>query len=202
MEGMVMATENGFLELIRRVRAGDEVAATELVRRYEPVIRRTVRLQLRDPRLRRALDSQDICQSVLASFFVRAASGQYELDRPTQLLNLLIVMARNKLISQARRPHVVRRDPEFLHVNPAAEQKILSPGPSPSQQAAWRDLLRAFRGNLSEEERQLADRRGQNQQWAAIAAELGGNADALRKKLTRALDRVSRQMGLDELQEE
>jgi RNA polymerase sigma-70 factor (ECF subfamily) len=197
-----MTTENGFLDLIRRVRAGDEAAATELVQRYEPIIRRAVRLQLRDPRLRRALDSQDICQSVLASFFVRAASGQYELDRPTQLLNLLIVMARNKLISQARRPHVVRRDPEFMHANPAVEQKILSPGPSPSQQVAWRDLLHAFRRNLSEEERELADRRGRNQQWAAIAAELGGNPDALRKKLTRALDRVSRQMGLDELHED
>jgi RNA polymerase sigma-70 factor (ECF subfamily) len=201
-EGVRIVTENGFLDLIRRVRAGDEGAATELVRRYEPIIRRAVRLQLRDPRLRRALDSQDICQSVLASFFVRAASGQYELDRPTQLLNLLIVMARNKLISQSRRPHVVRRDPEFLHVNPAAEQKLFSPSPSPSQQAAWRDLLHTFRRNLTEEERQLADRRSQNQQWASIAAEMGGNADALRKKLTRALDRVSRQMGLDDLHEE
>jgi RNA polymerase sigma-70 factor (ECF subfamily) len=198
-----MATENGFLDLIQRVRAGDEGAAVEVVQRYEPAIRRAVRLHLRDPRLRRTLDSQDICQSVLASFFVRAASGQYEFDRPAELLNLLVVMARNKLVSQARRPHVVRRDPEFLRDNPAdAIIKVLSPSPSPSQQAAWRDLLRVFRSHLTEEERQLADRRAQNQQWNAIATELGGSPEALRKKLTRALDRVSRQMGLDELQQE
>jgi RNA polymerase sigma-70 factor (ECF subfamily) len=38
----------------------------------------------------------DICQSVLASFFVRAAVGQFELDRPEPLVGLLIGMARNK----------------------------------------------------------------------------------------------------------
>jgi RNA polymerase sigma factor (sigma-70 family) len=197
-----MATENGFIDLIRRVRAGDEAAAAELVRSYEPAIRRAVRLQLRDPRLRRALDSQDICQSVLASFFFRAASGQYDIDRPAQLLNLLIIMARNKLVSQSRRPHVVRREPDFRHSNPEVERKLLSTSPSPSEQAAWRDVLREFRRHLSEDERQLADRRAQNQQWGAIAAELGGNPDALRKKLTRALDRVSRKMGLDDLHED
>ena len=31
----------------------------------------------------------DICQSVMASFFVRAALGQYQLNTPEQLLNLL-----------------------------------------------------------------------------------------------------------------
>ena len=33
-------------------------------------------------RLRRLFDSMDISQSVFASFFIRAALGQYELDRP------------------------------------------------------------------------------------------------------------------------
>ena len=56
----------------------------ELVRDFEPAIRMEVHCRLRDQRLRRAFDSLDICQSVLASFFVRAASGQYELDTPGQ----------------------------------------------------------------------------------------------------------------------
>src|SRR5438270_2531785 len=105
-----MAEQNAFAGLIRRVRAGDELAAAELVRRYEPHIRRAIRMQLRDPRLRRALDSVDICQSILANFFVRAASGQFELNTPEQLLKLLITMARNKLATHARQRQVVRRD--------------------------------------------------------------------------------------------
>src|SRR5260370_4819279 len=82
--------ETSFFEFIKRVRAGDEQAATELVRQYETEIRREVRLRLRDGRLRRGFDSVDICQSVLASFFVRAALGQYELEEPQQLIKLLV----------------------------------------------------------------------------------------------------------------
>src|SRR5262245_32578317 len=97
-----MADELPFRELITRVRAGDDRAAADLVARYEPAIRRAVRFRLTDPALRRTCDSMDVCQSVLMSFFVRAASGQYELDTPEQLLRLLTAMARNKLLNQAR----------------------------------------------------------------------------------------------------
>ena len=84
-----MADGVQFLDLIRRVRLRDSQAAQELVGRYENAIRRVVRIHLRDARLRRVLDSNDICQSVLATFFVRTALGQYEVDSPEQLLNLL-----------------------------------------------------------------------------------------------------------------
>src|SRR5580693_6545605 len=103
-----MADDNAFLELIQRVRAGEEAAATEVVQRYERALLREIRLRLRDPRLRRALDSADICQAVLASFLLRAASGQYHLQKSEQLLRLLVVMARNKLASQARHSYVSR----------------------------------------------------------------------------------------------
>ncbi len=186
---------NRFLALVRRVRAGDGEAAAELVRLYEPAVRRLVRLRLRDPRLRRVLDSADVCQSVLASFFVRAAAGQYELDRPEQLLRLLAVMARNKLAGQARLAYVSRREPG-RETSPGSG--VLDPGPGPSQEADWRDLLGAVRGRLSDEERQLADRRARAQGWDEIAAELGGSPDSLRKRLSRALDRVARQLGLDD----
>src|SRR5438093_23624 len=44
--GIVMSEDLSFPELVRRVRAGDEDAAAELVRRYEPAIRRSIRLRL------------------------------------------------------------------------------------------------------------------------------------------------------------
>ena len=98
-----MPDQQQFQELIGRVRNRDQDAATELVRRYESVIRRVVRIHLRDARMRRVLDSMDICQSVMASFFVRTALGQYELDTPEQMLGLLTTIARNKLTNQANR---------------------------------------------------------------------------------------------------
>jgi RNA polymerase sigma-70 factor (ECF subfamily) len=71
-----MSPPASFDDFMRRVRSGDEQAAAELVRQFEPLIRREVRYQLRDRRLYRLFDSMDICQSVLASFFVwtRAAT--------------------------------------------------------------------------------------------------------------------------------
>jgi DNA-binding CsgD family transcriptional regulator len=64
--------------------------------------------------------------------------------------------------------------------------------------AAGRELLSAFRQRLTEEERQLADLRGQGYDWAEIAARVGGTPQARRKQLTRAADRVAQQLGLDE----
>ena len=83
------ADNNSFMNFLDRVRAGDQRAAEELVRMYEPEIRREVRLRMRDPRLRRDFDSVDICQSVLGSFFVRASLGQYDLQKPEDLIKLL-----------------------------------------------------------------------------------------------------------------
>jgi len=54
------------------------------------------------------------------------------------------------------------------------------------------------RSRLSEEERKLADLRGQGLSWAEIAAQLGENADALRFRLNRALDRVAQDLRLED----
>jgi RNA polymerase sigma-70 factor (ECF subfamily) len=189
-----MAEDAEFASLLRRVRGGDEEAATRLVQRYEPAIRRVVRMRLADSNLRRRLDSMDICQSVLASFFVRAALGQYELRSPADLVKLLGVMARNKVADQARKPRIPRQAPAA----PGDFEELASAGPSPSHQAAMRDLLEQVRAQLTEEERQIAERRALGREWTEIAAELGGSPEALRKQLARALDRVARQLKLDD----
>jgi hypothetical protein len=191
-----MDDENDFLELIRRVRAGEEEAAAEFVRRYERALLREIRIRLRDPRLRRALDSADICQAVLASFFLRAASGQYHLEKSKQLLRLLVAMARHKLATQARHSYVSRRDPDALRIN-LANGDLAAPGPAPNQAVDARDLCGALLGGLSADERQLADRRSRSEPWSDIAADMGGNPENLRKKLTRALHREARRLGME-----
>jgi RNA polymerase sigma factor (sigma-70 family) len=190
---------NPFMELMRRVRAGDEDAAAELVRRYEPLVRREVRLQLEDRRLSRLFDSMDVCQSVLKSFFVRTAAGQYDLDTPQQLQGLLVTMARNKLASEVRRQQAQRRDNRRV-ADGAAEQldAVAAAGPSPSEVVSGRELLERFRGALNPEERQLADLRGQGLPWDEVATRLGGTAQARRMQLARAIERVTRELGLDE----
>jgi RNA polymerase sigma-70 factor (ECF subfamily) len=187
-----MPTDNAFLDFLRRIRAGDEGAAAELVRRYEPVIRREVRLRLNDPALYRVFDSGDICQSVLLSFFVRAAAGQYDFDQPADLLNLLLYMARNKVATQARK--LRRRAAGGPHELDA----VIDPQPGPGRVIDSQDLLRQVLHRLGDDERRLAELRGQGRSWPEVAAQLGGTPDARRKQLARALDRVAGQLGLDE----
>jgi RNA polymerase sigma-70 factor (ECF subfamily) len=197
-----MSDASSFAELIRRLRAGDQEAATELVRRYEPAIRRVVRYRLGDAHLGSLLDSMDICQSVLASFFVRAASGQYELDTPEQLLKLLAAMARNKLAFQARKQCAQRRDHRRATSAGADEGRFVAPDPSPSRQVAGQELLLEVERRLSPEEWQLVQLRNQGLEWSAIAAMQGGSPEALRKKLARAIDRVAHELGLDDFSHE
>jgi RNA polymerase sigma factor (sigma-70 family) len=184
-------------ELIRRSRAGDQDAAAELVKRYEPAIRRAVRFRLADARLGSLLDSIDICQSVLGSFFIRAAAGQYNVETPEQLLKLLTTMARNKLISQARKQHTQGRDKRRVTSVAHDGAQLVSTSPSPSKQLAVRDLLHEIRRRLSADERRILELKNQGQSWAAIASELGGTAEALRMRLSRALDRIAKELGLD-----
>jgi RNA polymerase sigma-70 factor (ECF subfamily) len=128
-----------FPDLIRRLRQGDEAAAAELVRTYGPLVQRVVRMRLTDPRLRRVLDSQDVCQSVLANFCLRAAAGQFDLDSPEQLLKLLATMARNRLVNHLHAQQAGRRDQRRQEAdgNPLVDE--VAAGPSPSQVVVGRD---------------------------------------------------------------
>ena len=94
-----------------------------------------------DPAMRRRLDSMDISQSVLSSFFLRTAAGQYDLRSPAQLVALLTKMARNKLAMQVRSQYRERRK-----VDPAAElDRVVNDLPDkaalPLQQVADRELV-------------------------------------------------------------
>ena len=193
-----MSEQITFADFMDRIRSGDEQAAAELVERYAPVIRREVRWQLQDPSLCRLFDSMDICQSVLGSFFARSAGGQFDLDRPDQLARLLVTMARNKLASAVRRQHRQRRDSRRTAASvPTNLDQLPAKSADPDELAAGTELLVRIRENLTDEERRLADLRGQGVAWADIAAEMGGTPQARRVQLARAVERVMRQLSPD-----
>jgi RNA polymerase sigma-70 factor (ECF subfamily) len=189
-----------FDELMSRVRAGHPDAAAELVRHYEPDIRLEIRVRLRvqDRRVRRMLESLDVTQSVLASFFAGVTAGRFAPHNPQQLLALLVTMARNKLLSKVRDQRRQRRDARralslntALHDVPALSER-------PSQVVSNQELIGEFHKRLSVDERLLADLRADGQPWTAIAARLGGSAEGRRKQLERALARVARELHLDD----
>lgn len=192
-----MSEDTSFVDLIRRVRAGDEQASTELVRRYEPAIRVAVRVRLNDSGLRRLFDSMDICQSVLGNFFVRAASGQFDLERPEQLIKLLVTMARNRLTNHALQQQAARRDCRRNRQTPVGDGEMVDPGPSPSEEISGKELLLAFRSRLSLREREIAEQRALGKTWAELVAGTNDTPDGLRVSFGRALDRVANELQLE-----
>jgi RNA polymerase sigma-70 factor (ECF subfamily) len=193
-----MADMGKFRDLWDRVRAGDAQAAAELVQQFEPMIRHEVRLRMTDPRLARQYDSADICQSVLASLFARAACGQFDLTGPDDLACLLLTMARNKLASKARR---LRARPADGHMDEDVDIDELAwatEREDPGQIVLGRDLVEQLRSHLGLEERRIVELRGDGATWDDVAASLGGTADGRRKQLARALGRATRALGLDD----
>jgi DNA-directed RNA polymerase specialized sigma24 family protein len=193
-----MNNDDSFAELLERIRAGDAAAAEELVQRYEPVLRRMVHVRLVGDRLRRLFDSEDICQSVLASFFVRVALGQYELSAPEDLLKLLAIMARNKVVNKARRIDCNAQGGQRVSLTELSNSVLAEADAGPSRHAALKDLLHEVRRRLPREENQLLELRQQGVAWADIAQQVGDNPDALRKRLNRAVDLVAQELGLDD----
>ena len=197
--GRAMTNEGTLRALLDRVRAGDQQAATELVRRYEPALRRAVRLRLRDPQLRRFLDSADVCQAVFLRFFVRVATGQYDLDTPEQVLKLLATMARNQVVNEALHAQAAKRDCRRLVGAGTEEREPAAPGSSPSQHVAAAELMEKARHLLQPDEWHLLQLRKEGREWADIARLLGGTAEGLRKQLARAVARVTRALDLVEV---
>lgn len=193
-----MIEPDQFDELIRRVRNRDEEAARELATRYESAIRRAVRIHLRDPKMRQVLDSMDVCQSVLASFFVRTALGQYDLESPAQLMNLLITITRNKLANHVERSRAQRRDIRRQAAYDDHVPSFIDRASDPSEQASARELLEKIRDRLDERELYVANQRALGRTWLELARELGGTDVALRKKFTRALNKVLSELGIDD----
>jgi RNA polymerase sigma-70 factor (ECF subfamily) len=187
-----------FSEFISRIRAGDQRAAAELVMRYEPVIRREIRLQLDDHHLIRAFDSMDICQSVLASFFIRTAAGEYHIDSSVQLVHLLVNMARNKLVSAARREFMQRRDVR-RRAGPTeiALESVTDKRPTPAEEVDQRELLDRIYNRMTPDELRISRLRSGGAAWDEIASEMGGTAQSRRMQFSRALQRVADSLGLD-----
>ena len=189
---MIKITVNQFAQLMSQVRGGDENAATELLRLYEPEIRREIRLRLSNPRLRRIVDSIDISQSVFGNFFVRASCGEFELQRPEQLLGLLIRMATNKVIDRHRRE--TSRKMDQVSERPVDEQNVPGKCSTASEVIAGKELLGRVRELLSPDEKKMASMRRDGMSWAEVAEEFGCTAEAARKKLSRACERALEQV--------
>ncbi|HEV8070568.1 MAG TPA: ECF-type sigma factor [Planctomycetaceae bacterium] len=197
-----MTGDGAFLQLMQRLRVGDEKAAVELHALYAEQLQRIVRVRLTQPALRRQMDSIDICQSVFADFFLRTAMGQYDPRSPAELLRLLAAMARHRLLYHARKQKAARRDMRRVEAGAIEDLSLAGGGASPSQIISARELLQRCQQRLNDEERSRLEMRRAGQGWDEIGLAVGKTGEAVRKQFGRSMKRVSDELGIEEFARE
>jgi len=96
------------IDLLDRVRGGDEQAATDLFDRFVERLIKLAHSRLSN-KLRRRVDAEDVVQSVYRSFFSNAQDGRYQLQQSGDLWRLLAAITINKLRNQARHGKAAKR---------------------------------------------------------------------------------------------
>ena len=193
-----MSTELEFERLVEGLRTGDPAAVSECVEKYEAEIRRAARVRLRDPQLRRLVDSIDITQSVFRRFLTHCKDSAYVIDRPEQLLALLVTMTRNRVTDWARKRRVEQHlsysewmTDEDIHGRSAARAE------DPTIILENRELADVIRGKMLPLEYKIFCRRADGDSWELIGRSFGQSPEALRKRLQRGLARVRTELRAD-----
>jgi RNA polymerase sigma-70 factor (ECF subfamily) len=186
-------------EFLDRIRAGDELAARELLARYEAQVRLVVRRQL--PRLLRSrFDSLDVLQSVWASFFRRLRCGPEQFEDPRYLVAFLARVAKNKVVDQYRRAasrkHDMRRE-EPLSVRGSPPRELIADQDTASELAEAKETFGRLRDLLPADRREILGLKAEGLSSREIGERLGLSERTVR----RALEDLKRRVEAGDQQE-
>src|SRR6516165_8877961 len=150
--------ESSFDGLVKRLRRGDDDAATQLFTRYASRLIALARSRM-DKQIRQKVDPEDVLQSVFKSFFARYRSGAYELKDWDSLWGLLVIVTLRKCSQKARyflgAVHDVRKEalPADNNWNIAAKT------PTPDEEAVLAETLEHVMSQLKDRDRQILELR-------------------------------------------
>ena len=189
------------MRLAEAAKGGDRQALDDLLRRYEPRLRRIVRIRL-NARLRRVLESVDIVQETYTSAF--KAIERLELRSTASILQWLARIAENHMIDAWRRHYGQKRnrdleggaDPEW---GDAGKDWALQPHQplTPDQEVSRKEIFAIVDdavSQLPDDEREVVLLRSYHGgSWAFVAEQMGRpSEDAARQLHRRARMRLAR----------
>ena len=179
-------------ELLERARQDSEGSAQEIVERYGPYILRAVRRRL-NKKLRSKFDSVDFVQAVWASFFALPAD-RFQFQRPQQLVDFLMGLARNKVVDAVRQrletqKYDVNRELPLYDSSAVDAREVRAPGPTASQVAIAKEEWQRAQDSAVPREERIVNWIQRGQSLESIAREIGVSVKTIRRVLERIRQR-------------
>lgn len=177
-------------EVFDRVRSGDEEAAREVFDRYLGRLVALARSRLSD-KLARKVDADDVVQSALRSFFVRARDGQYAIERAGDLWALLAAITKNKLLKKAEHFRQQKRNldqDQPLAGGSEAEGSPFATDPTDEEAVALSDEVEFLMRGLEPLQRTMLELRLQGQPIPQIADTVERSERTVRRFLSSFRD--------------
>jgi RNA polymerase sigma factor (sigma-70 family) len=189
--------ESELTEFLRRIQAGDEGAARELLSRFEAEVRLVVRRQL--PRLLRSrFDSLDFLQSVWGSFFRRMRTAPTEFEDSRHLVAFLARAAKNKVIDEYRRAASRKQDmhrEEPLWGDGLRPRDVPDPTDSPSEVAQAHEVFGRLRDLMPEDRRSILEMKAEGLSSKDIGERLGISERTVQRVLEDLRRRMETEWG-------
>ena len=172
--------------LLVQLNRGDDAAAAQVFRTYEPYLRKVVRRLLPD-HLRSKFDSIDVVQSVWGDVFTAFRQGGMTFAGVPQLRAFLIRATRNRFIDRVRQHQTAanREQPGIVELDSLAAP----PRPRPSEVAVANELWTHLLQLCLPEHRPILELRRAGASAAEIAAQVGLHVGSVRRILRELADR-------------
>ena len=178
-------------ELLERLCSGDDAAAEEVFRAYEPYLRMVVRRQL-PTRLRAKFDSVDVVQSVWADVLHGFRAAGWRFANAAQLRAFLTKVTRNRFIDRVRQ-HQRALDVELPLPDNEVDELLYDSQPRPSEVVRADELWQQMLASCPPAHRELLRLKRQGKSLAEIAAETGLHPSSVRRILYDLARRLAAQ---------
>jgi RNA polymerase sigma-70 factor (ECF subfamily) len=181
---------DALLDLLCR---GDAVAAEQVFRAYEPILRKVVRRRL-PPRLRAKFDSVDIVQSIWADLLRGFREAGWRFADAAHLRAFLVKVTRNRFIDRQRK-HLTAVEREQPLEGAVLEQVPPAPQPGPEEMAQANDLWEQLLAICPPAHRDLLVLRRQGLSVPEVAGRCGLHEDSIRRILRELARELARRQG-------
>jgi RNA polymerase sigma-70 factor (ECF subfamily) len=193
-----MTGSESFIDVMARLRAGDEAAARLVFERFVHQLIRLARGQF-DAVLRRKVDAEDVVQSAYKSFFLRYGEGKLEVPDWSKLWGLLTLITLRKCCDRVAYHRAECRDVQreaAAHPGASGTEpwwEAVAREPTPEEATVLAETVELLLRSLEEGERPVLELSLQGYTSAEISARLGlaeRSVRRLRERIRKRLERM------------